>query len=1031
MKSFCEFARVALAVALVLISTAQISAADDRPSAQFTIDQNFNIGAENDSITSGTYNADLSYGMRIDNDDDDSGTTLGELEFRIRADDIKNVHREEYAKWNESYAEQKFPPEPDFIIGEHEGLWTGVNLDYQESKYLNLNLKRWFNQTTFNETGYQLVSFSVEFENKNFEWAWCHMAVGNRNEVHASIVPNTFETNAPGWKDENEDNINFNFDKDKLQTGVTYNSSFVVKVEPKTPVVHKPKIHIGQGLYRKSATGKTGYAVEMPSSMLPENVRYASVKTNVSNAWRIERKTHLFAELNEVVENAGPHAKFSLTKDFNVRTQDDSITSGTYDIDPVYNMQIHNNDDNSGTILGNLEFRIRADDIKNVHWKEYAEWNESYAEWKIPPGFVIKEHDGEGTGVDVNRSESKHLNLNINRWFNQTSFNKTGYQLVSFTVEFEDKNFEGWGEIEVWNHDEVSSSIVPGTFKTDAPIRRSEEERRINLNFDEDALQSGVTYNFSFVVKVEPKTPVIYKPQIRITQSLYSNSTTGETGYAVEMPSSMLPEDVKYASVATNVSNVWEIERNTQLNAELDEVVERDGPHSEFSLSKNFNVRTQDDSLTSGTYDTDPSYNMHIHNRDDNSNTILGDLEFRIQADNIKNVDRDENAEWSKSYAEWKFPSEFIEEDDGFGHSVHINHSESKHLNLNINRWFNQTSFNETGYQLVIFTVEFEDTNFEWVGGNIEVWEHDEVDASIVPGTFKTDAPVGWNEGERKIDFGFDENALRPGVTYNFSVVVKVEPKTPVIYKPQIRIDQDLYRDSTTKTGYAAEIPSYMLPENVRYASVVTNVSNAWWIERKIRLSAELEEVVTPPSTQAASSPGNNPNMTSTVIGIVIIFLLIVFISIYFTRRKGKEEEPESLLRDVFISAASADYDYARQVYDFLTENGVSTFYSEESIPNSNDINFRMEITKALGEAQHMIVVVSSVEYAKSFWVETEWGFFIKEKRSGRKTGNVITLTAGSIQPSDLPPGLRGYEVMPFGEESFEKLLSYVERKVD
>ncbi|ODS41072.1 MAG: hypothetical protein A7315_07070 [Candidatus Altiarchaeales archaeon WOR_SM1_79] len=171
-------------------------------------------------------------------------------------------------------------------------------------------------------------------------------------------------------------------------------------------------------------------------------------------------------------------------------------------------------------------------------------------------------------------------------------------------------------------------------------------------------------------------------------------------------------------------------------------------------------------------------------------------------------------------------------------------------------------------------------------------------------------------------------------------------------------------------------------------------------------------------------------------IPIALIMLGIAWIlTPKYTKKPEKdiiyEKESGSTQRDVFISAKSADYKYARQLYDFLTSHGISTFFSEESLPELADADFRREIDRALDEVQYMIVVVSSAEHARSPWVEAEWGFFVNEKRSGRKKGDLITLTVGSIQPENIPPGLRSCEVMPFGDESFEKILSYVKRKVD
>ena len=129
---------------------------------------------------------------------------------------------------------------------------------------------------------------------------------------------------------------------------------------------------------------------------------------------------------------------------------------------------------------------------------------------------------------------------------------------------------------------------------------------------------------------------------------------------------------------------------------------------------------------------------------------------------------------------------------------------------------------------------------------------------------------------------------------------------------------------------------------------------------------------------------------------------------------------------DVFISAKSEDYEHARRVYSFLIQRGVRAFFSLESLPKLGVADFRKQIDDALDRATHMIVVASAAEYAVSSWVEAEWGFFVNEKRSGRKSGNLITVTFGSLQPEDLPPSLRYYEVIPWKPQCQEAILGYV-----
>jgi hypothetical protein len=130
----------------------------------------------------------------------------------------------------------------------------------------------------------------------------------------------------------------------------------------------------------------------------------------------------------------------------------------------------------------------------------------------------------------------------------------------------------------------------------------------------------------------------------------------------------------------------------------------------------------------------------------------------------------------------------------------------------------------------------------------------------------------------------------------------------------------------------------------------------------------------------------------------------------------------------VFISARSTDYPYAEQVYRLLVSAGVPTFFSQVSLPELGSSDYRKQIDRTLDEAEHMIVITSSVENVLSSWVEAEWGFFVNEKRSARKKGNLVTMVVGGLKPSSLPPSLRYYEVIPYDPEALDKVLRYVKR---
>ena len=69
---------------------------------------------------------------------------------------------------------------------------------------------------------------------------------------------------------------------------------------------------------------------------------------------------------------------------------------------------------------------------------------------------------------------------------------------------------------------------------------------------------------------------------------------------------------------------------------------------------------------------------------------------------------------------------------------------------------------------------------------------------------------------------------------------------------------------------------------------------------------------------------------------------------------------------NVFISAKSADYEYAREVFRFLSSRGIAAFLSDVSLPELGSSDYRREIDRALDEAHHMVVVTSSREHVES-----------------------------------------------------------------
>lgn len=142
--------------------------------------------------------------------------------------------------------------------------------------------------------------------------------------------------------------------------------------------------------------------------------------------------------------------------------------------------------------------------------------------------------------------------------------------------------------------------------------------------------------------------------------------------------------------------------------------------------------------------------------------------------------------------------------------------------------------------------------------------------------------------------------------------------------------------------------------------------------------------------------------------------------------RAADAGEAPSTRWDIFISKNSKDAVHARKVHDFLTGQGLKAFLSEVSLPEAGLADFQETIEQALEECQHLVVVASSKENLDSRWVQAEWRMFLNELRSGRKSGNVLTVLAGEMTVADLPLSLRSFQVERLTEAGLQALCRYV-----
>ena len=126
---------------------------------------------------------------------------------------------------------------------------------------------------------------------------------------------------------------------------------------------------------------------------------------------------------------------------------------------------------------------------------------------------------------------------------------------------------------------------------------------------------------------------------------------------------------------------------------------------------------------------------------------------------------------------------------------------------------------------------------------------------------------------------------------------------------------------------------------------------------------------------------------------------------------------------DVFISYNSADEWWARVVFDALTVMGYRPFLADLSLRELHDAEFGRAIEAAVSSARHLVVVGTSAERLTSPWVEKEWRFFIHQKLTHGKPGNVVSVLCGSMRVEDLPAGLGYYQAVRIAERDFRERL--------
>ncbi len=418
------------------------------------------------------------------------------------------------------------------------------------------------------------------------------------------------------------------------------------------------------------------------------------------------------------------------------------------------------------------------------------------------------------------------------------------------------------------------------------PKGNDTDSEHVNVHFDTKDETLPKEYNLTVTFYVDKIIPanITVKPQVQV----YTRKKLQEIE-GIHAPTAIINGTMFNMNTTFNSSNsnlTWKL-----VEAYVKRIIMKGGAESlesyaRFRIRKHFVVGSDDDSISSGDYTRNIWYGLHLTNLDDTSNDVLGNINFSAIAPNITGaielhplLGTQDYATWNSTHINWSLPSKFdIAEGNKMRVLFETNYSEAKYMNVGLERWMNQTVFTSDGYQLVKFNVTFEDKDFDFAKAVIEGYDHDEVNASILPETFTTDAPLkSIDYRKHGIHAQFDEGNIKTGVAYKFSVVVeiKLNGNYTVLYKPWVSVGEGHGDNSTYGgVGYKAEIPSSMLPDYVSYASVSTNTSNLWLLIRQNRTQLTLWEIMdaTPPTitsltvTPSAPAVGGLVNISAEVV---------------------------------------------------------------------------------------------------------------------------------------------------------------------
>ena len=530
----------------------------------------------NDSIIHGIQTVNKNRGLGVWSENSSYQVALSNIVCTVFGLNIQNVYPENHVIWNNSLIQWSYP-EPG-IYDRNNTLnfyWqTNVTVPWD----IPITMNRQVNRSIFAESGYQLLTLNVTYENTtNTNSIYTSIDTGFNQMVmpfNATIVLGTFITDAPiqEYHPVNEHQVGFNVDMSRVEAGKSYNFSIVIFVEPKDahgqPFEYKPHVDTNMGIDTGYQEGGATTTATMPAGLLPPYVTSATLSTNVSLNWSYASISSVQAGLNEVFRNITPRATFIHQEEWAVDTDGNGRTAGTYQARREGDQGISISfDTNTEIAVEDLSYDLQAENIVSVSDGAYATWNDTNARWVYPGEIVSPEGIRDMHNWKTGDLTPMFNPISVNRSFNTSTFTGSGFQKVTFKAIFDSKDSDWlFGKIKTEKllNGTVNPTLLPATFTTDAPIDFYDgfSKNEIHCIFNKSLLETGRKYNFSVVINVSTSLPegqvLTYKPRIKFGMGWLNDSRPGETSATALMPSDMLPPTVHLSRVTTNLTAAWE-----------------------------------------------------------------------------------------------------------------------------------------------------------------------------------------------------------------------------------------------------------------------------------------------------------------------------------------------------------------------------------------------------------------------------------------------------------------------------------------